>query len=156
MRVGIGYDIHVLKKGIPLVLGGVKLPSAKGPAGHSDGDALIHAIVDALLGAMAAGDIGDHFSDKDPKWKGADSRLFLRAVRKMLKQKRYRIASIDSVVIIEAPKLAPHKLAMREAIAKDLGVEVSVVSVKAKTHEKVGAIGRGKAVACYAVASIGK
>lgn len=154
MRVGIGYDIHRLEKGRKLLLGGVHIPHPKGLSGHSDGDVLIHAVVDALLGAAALGDIGGHFSDRDLKNKNADSRLFLRAVRRMLKEKKLQVINIDAVVITEAPKLFAYKAEMAANLAKELGIKSSQVSVKAKTNEGLGEVGRGKAVACHAAASL--
>ena len=154
MRVGIGYDIHLLKKGRKLLLGGVRVPHSRGCVGHSDGDALIHAVVDALLGAAGLGDIGGHFSDKDARYKNADSRLFLRALRDLLKKKRLRIANVDAVLVAERPDLSVFKKRMNASIAAQLGVPVSRVNVKAKTNEGLGPVGKGEAIACYAVASL--
>ena len=153
-RSGIGYDLHRLAQGRKLILGGVEVPFEKGPVGHSDGDALSHAICDALLGAAALGDIGTHFPDTDSKWKGASSLLFLEHVRKLLTERGLRIAHIDAVVIIEKPKLGPHFSAMREALAKALGTKLEQINLKAKTNEGVGEIGRGEAIAAQAIATL--
>ena len=155
MRVGIGYDIHRLKRGLPLKLGGVRVPYTHGLSGHSDGDALLHAVTDALLGAAGLGDIGEHFSDRDAKFKNADSRIFLKAVTGMLARKKWEILNVDSVIIAEKPKLSVFKKRVRETLAEILGVSVSRVNIKAKTHEGLGPVGRGRAIACYAVAAIG-
>ena len=154
MRVGIGYDIHRLKKGRKLRLGGVSVPHTHGLTGHSDGDALIHAVVDALLGAAGLGDIGAHFSDKDTRFRNADSRLFLRAAREMLKKKKLRVVNVDSVIITEKPNLLKYKNLMSQAMARELELPASRVNVKAKTNEGLGVVGKGKALACYAVASL--
>ncbi len=154
MRVGIGYDIHALVKGRPFLLGGVRVTHSKGPAGHSDGDVLYHAIVDALLGAAGMGDIGEHFPDTDPRYKGTNSLLFIRKVREILRRGRFKIVNIDSVLLAEEPKLGPYKQKIRSNVAKALGIPASRVNVKAKTKEGFGAIGKKQAVACYAVASL--
>jgi 2-C-methyl-D-erythritol 2,4-cyclodiphosphate synthase len=156
MCVGIGYDIHVLKKGRKLILGGVEIPHSKGLFGHSDGDALFHALVDAALGAAGLGDIGEHFSDRDPRWKGASGELFARKTAQLLKQKRLRVAQIDSVLILEAPKLSAYKKAMRAKIAFAFGLAPERVNVKAKTNEGLGPIGRGEAIAATAVVLLEK
>jgi 2-C-methyl-D-erythritol 2,4-cyclodiphosphate synthase len=153
-RSGIGYDLHRLAQGRKLILGGVEVPFEKGPVSHSDGDALSHAICDALLGAAALGDIGTHFPDTDSKWKGASSLLFLEQVRQLLAERGLRIAHIDAVVIIEKPKLGPHFSAMREALAKALGTKLEQINLKAKTNEGVGEIGRGEAIAAQAIATL--
>ena len=153
-RVGIGYDIHALRRGRPFVLGGVRIPFPKGPVGHSDGDALIHALVDAVLGAMGEGDIGDHFPDSEKRWKGADSALFVHEVRRLLKKRHFKIVHLDSVVLIEAPRLAPYKIKIRRHLAGLFGLPLSAVSVKAKTNEGFGAVGKNQAVACYAIAGL--
>ena len=153
-RSGIGYDLHRLAEGRKLILGGIEVPCEKGPVGHSDGDALAHAICDALLGAAGLGDIGTHFPDTDPQWKGASSLVFLETIRKLLDQRRLRIAHIDAIVIAERPKLGPHFPAMREALGKALGVEPARINLKAKTHEGVGEIGRGEALAAQAIATL--
>ncbi len=152
MRVGIGYDYHRLVEGRKLVLGGVEIPFGKGLAGHSDGDVLTHAICDALLGAAGLGDIGQHFPDSDPQWKGADSMQFLARVVELLGEKGLRVAQVDCIVLAQEPKLAPHFARMRERLAKTLGIEQAQVNVKAKTTEGLEAIGRGEAMAAQAVA----
>ncbi len=154
MRSGIGYDLHRLQEGRKLVLGGVAVPFEKGPAGHSDGDALSHAICDALLGAAGLGDIGTHFPDTDARWTGISSLVFLEEVRKLLVESHLRILHIDAVVITEMPKLAPHFLAMREALARALDIRPEQVNLKAKTNEGVDAIGRGEAIAAQAIATL--
>ena len=154
VRCGIGYDLHRLTGGRKLVLGGVEVPFDKGPLGHSDGDVLSHAICDALLGAAGFGDIGTHFPDTDPKWKGANSLLFLEHARKLLDEKHLTIEHVDAVVITEKPKLGPHFPKMREALAKSLGVKPETIHLKAKTNEGVDAIGRGEAIAAYVVATV--
>ena len=153
-RAGIGYDLHRLAEGRPLVIGGVTLPFDKGPVGHSDGDVLAHAICDALLGAAGLGDIGTHFPDTDPRWKGVASLRFLEHVRGLLAARRLTIAHVDAVVICERPKLGPHFPAMREALAGSLGVPPDRISLKAKTNEGVDAVGRGEAIAAHAVATL--
>ena len=152
MRVGIGYDYHRLEAGRKLILGGAEIPFSKGLAGHSDGDVLTHAICDAILGAAGLGDLGQHFPDTDPKWKDARSLDLLARVVKMIGEKGLRVAQVDSVVIAEAPKLAPHFARMRETLARALGVEPAEVNVKAKTTEGLEAVGRGEAMAAQAVA----
>jgi 2-C-methyl-D-erythritol 2,4-cyclodiphosphate synthase len=153
-RCGIGYDLHRLAKGRKLIVGGVELPFEKGPVGHSDGDVLAHALCDALLGAAGLGDIGTHFPDTDPKWKGANSLLFLEHARKLLDEKQFAIEHVDAVVITEKPKLGPHFPKMREALAKALGIPPEKIHLKAKTNEGVDAIGRGEAIAAFVIATI--
>lgn len=153
-RTGIGYDLHRLAEGRKLILGGIELPFPKGPVGHSDGDALAHAMCDALLGAAGLGDIGTHFPDTDPKWKDAASLRFLEHIRGLLDEHRFRIEHIDAIVITEKPKLGPHFPAMREALAKSLGIAQSQINLKAKTNEGVDAIGRGEAIAAQVVATL--
>ena len=153
-RAGIGYDLHRLAEGRKLILGGIEVPFHKGSVGHSDGDALAHAICDALLGAAGLGDIGTHFPDTDPKWKDVSSLRFLERVRELLVEQRLRIAHIDAVVITEKPKLGPHFPAMREALAKSLGISTSAINLKAKTNEGVDAIGHGEAVAAQAIVTL--
>lgn len=155
-RSGIGYDLHRLAEGRKLIIGGIELPFEKGPVGHSDGDVLSHCICDALLGAGGLGDIGTHFPDTDPKWKGVSSLLFLEHTRMLLDAGGLSIVHIDAIVVIEKPKLGPHFPAMRAALARALGIAPEQVNLKAKTNEGVGAIGRGEALAAYAVASIGE
>ena len=153
-RAGIGYDLHRLAEGRKLILGGIELPFPKGPVGHSDGDALAHAMCDAILGAAGLGDIGTHFPDTDPKWKDASSLRFLEHVRDLLAQHGFRIVHIDATVITEKPKLGPHFPAMREALAKSLGIAPAMINLKAKTNESVDAIGRGEAIAAQAIATL--
>ena len=154
MRCGIGYDLHRLEAGRKLIVGGIELPFDKGPVGHSDGDVLVHALCDALLGAAGLGDIGTHFPDTDPKWKDANSLLFLEYMKKLLAEKNLAIAHVDAVVILERPKLGPHFPKMREALAGALGVTSEKIHLKAKTNEGVDAVGRGEALACYVVATL--
>lgn len=145
-RVGFGNDIHRLVENKPLILGGVQIPSDKGAEGHSDADALLHAVTDAILGALALGDIGAHFSDRDERWKNADSLVFLRFTVGLMKEKGFRVVNLDSTISLEKPKLRPHIDAMREILAKTLEIEIDCVSVKAKTGEKIGAVGESRAV----------
>jgi 2-C-methyl-D-erythritol 2,4-cyclodiphosphate synthase len=151
---GIGYDLHRLVAGRKLMIGGVEVPSDKGSEGHSDGDVLSHAICDALLGSASLGDIGTHFPDTDPKWKGASSLLFLEHIAKMLHDRRLRIVHVDAIVVCERPKLGPHFPAMRTALARSLGIASGAVSLKAKTNEGVDAVGRGEAIAAHAIATV--
>ena len=153
-RCGIGYDLHRLAEGRPLMVGGVRVPFEKGPEGHSDGDVLAHAICDALLGAAGAGDIGTHFPDTDPKWKGAASLKFLEHARGLVESRGLKIEYIDAVVICERPKLGPHFPAMRDALSKALHIAPSMINLKAKTNEAVDAIGHGEAIAAQAVATL--
>ncbi len=153
-RCGIGYDLHRLEEGRKLIVGGIELPFDKGPVGHSDGDVLAHALCDALLGAAGLGDIGTHFPDTDPKWKGANSMLFLEHARKLVDEKHLAIEHIDAVVIAEKPKLGPHFPKMRGALAKALSVGPEKINLKAKTNEGVDAIGRGGAIAAYVIATL--
>jgi 2-C-methyl-D-erythritol 2,4-cyclodiphosphate synthase len=150
MRTGIGYDIHPLVKGRPLVLGGVSIPFEKGLAGHSDGDALTHAIIDALLGAAALGDIGAHFPAGDARFEGASSVDLLTDASKLVGGAGHRIVNVDSSVIAEAPRLAPHVEAMRQALADAIGIDSRAVSVKATTSDGLGATGRGEGIAALA------
>ena len=151
---GIGYDLHRLVEGRKLMIGGVEVPFDKGPQGHSDGDVLAHAICDALLGAAGLGDIGTHFPDTDPKWKGAVSLIFLEHIRTLLSNKRFRIVNIDAIVVCERPKLGPHFPAMRAALAKALGITADEINLKAKTNEGVDAVGRGEAIAAHVIATL--
>ena len=150
-RIGEGWDIHALVEGRKLILGGVEIPYAKGLQGHSDADALLHAITDALLGAAALGDIGSHFPDTDVQFKGADSATLLAEIARRVRAKGFEIGNVDSTVIAQAPKLAPHIAAMRARIAEVLGVALEQVNVKAKTAEKMGPVGEGKAMEARAV-----
>ena len=154
MRIGTGYDVHKLAEGRKLIIGGVEIPYEKGLLGHSDADVLVHAIMDALLGAAALGDIGKHFPDTDPKYKGADSLMLMREVRRILKENGYRIGNVDSTIIAQAPKMSPHIDTMRRNIADALGLDVSQVSVKATTEERLGFTGRGEGISAQAVALI--
>ena len=151
---GIGYDLHRLVEGRKLMIGGVEVPFEKGSEGHSDGDVLCHALCDALLGAASLGDIGTHFPDTDPKWKGVSSLVFLEHVRKMLADRRLRIVHADAIVICERPKLGPYFPAMRAALAKSLGITTGEINLKAKTNEGTGEIGRGEAIAAHAIATL--
>ncbi|MBP8823751.1 MAG: 2-C-methyl-D-erythritol 2,4-cyclodiphosphate synthase [Flavobacteriales bacterium] len=151
VRTGFGYDSHRLVEGRPFMLGGVRIPFEKGGLGHSDADALLHAITDALLGAVALGDIGLHFPDTDAAWKNADSRHLLAHVVQLLHGRGWTVGNMDCTVVLEQPKLRPHVDAMRETIAGLLEVQVDAVSVKASTNEKMGFTGRGEGVAAYAV-----
>lgn len=156
IRVGEGWDIHALVDGRPLVLGGVRIPHDKGLLGHSDADALLHAITDALLGAAALGDIGRHFPDTDLAFKGADSGVLLAEAARRVRAKGYAIGNVDSTVIAQAPKLAPHIETMRSRIAALLEIDPDQVNVKAKTAEKMGPVGEGKAMEARAVVLLGK
>lgn len=153
-RTGIGYDLHRLAEGRKLMIGGVEVPFDKGPIGHSDGDVLAHALCDALLGAAVLGDIGTHFPDSDPQWKGASSLLFLEHLKKLLTSHNLRVLHVDAVVILEKPKLGPHFPAMRDALARSLGIKVDQINLKAKTNEGVDAVGRGEAIAAHVIATI--
>jgi 2-C-methyl-D-erythritol 2,4-cyclodiphosphate synthase len=154
MRVGIGYDIHKLVEGRKLILGGVEIPHSKGLLGHSDSDALTHAVCDALLGAAALGDLGAHFPDNDPRFSGASSISMLARVAGLLREKGYVIDNIDTVIMAEQPKLAPYISAMRERLSRILEIETDRVSIKAKTGEGLDAVGRGEAIAAHAVVLI--
>jgi 2-C-methyl-D-erythritol 2,4-cyclodiphosphate synthase len=153
-RVGLGNDVHRLVPGRKLILGGVRIPFDQGPQGHSDGDALAHALTDALLGAAALGDIGTHFPDSSPQWRNASSLLFLRHARKLLDESGYAVVNVDATISLERPKLAPYIAKMRKKIAAALGVKPAQVSVKAKTGEGLDAVGRGEALRADAVALI--
>ncbi len=155
MRIGHGYDLHALAPGRRLVLGGVEIPHSHGPIAHSDGDVLLHALADALLGAAALGDIGQHFPDTDPAFAGADSRTLLRHVAALVRDAGYSVANVDATVLAQRPKLAPHRDAMRANIAADLGLDIDAVSVKATTTEGLGPVGRGEAISAHAVCLLG-
>ena len=152
MRIGSGFDVHALVPGRRLVLGGVDIPYDRGLDGHSDADVLLHALADAILGALALGDIGRHFPDTDPRWKGADSRALLRHVAALAAERGFAIGNVDVTVIAQAPRIAPHVAAMRANIAADLGCDEGAVSVKATTTERLGFTGRGEGIAAQAVA----
>lgn len=151
MRIGHGYDVHRLTQGRKLILGGVDIPYERGLDGHSDADVLLHAVSDALLGAAALGDIGKHFPDSDPAYKGADSRVLLRHVVSLLKDKGYRIGNVDVTVIAQRPKLAPYIQQIRENLGEDLGVPPDRVNIKATTEEHLGFTGEGLGIACHGV-----
>lgn len=155
-RIGIGNDIHRLVEGRKLILGGVEIPYDKGLLGHSDADSLSHAITDALLGAAGLGDIGTHFSDKDPRWKNADSQMFLQAVCQMLAERGWRIVNIDATILAERPKMMPHIPAMKETLAATMNIEAARLNLKAKTNEGLDAIGRGEAIGAQAIALLEK
>lgn len=154
MRIGHGIDVHRFGPGDHVVIGGVRIPHDRGVVAHSDGDVALHALCDALLGAAALGDIGRHFPDADPRWRGADSRTLLRAVRELLAGHGLRPLSVDVTVVAQAPRLAPHVPAMRANIAADLGLDADRVSVKATTSEGLGFTGRGEGIAALAVALV--
>ena len=154
MRIGIGYDLHKLVKGRRLTLGGINVPFDKGLFGHSDADVLLHAVIDALLGAAALGDIGEFFPDTDKKYKDASSAALLEKAAGLIKQKGYSINNIDAVIVLERPKLAGFKKKMAENVARILNIPKNKVNVKAKTNEGLGWIGKGKAIAAYAVAAL--
>ena len=156
MRVGLGYDVHKLVEGRDLIIGGVNIPYEKGLLGHSDADVLLHAISDALLGAAALGDIGKHFPDTDPKYKGADSLKLLEYVGNLLEENLYIIENIDATIIAQRPKMAPHIQQMRENIARVLGLEVDQVNVKATTEEGLGFTGSGEGISSQAICMIEK
>jgi 2-C-methyl-D-erythritol 2,4-cyclodiphosphate synthase len=151
MRIGIGYDVHRLAEGRPLILGGVDIPHDRGPLGHSDADLLTHAVIDALLGAAALGDIGSHFPDTDPAWKGADSLGLLAAVVERVGEAGYRVGNVDVSVSLQRPKLRPHIEAMRANLARVLAVDLRQVSVKATTGEGMGFVGREEGASAHAV-----
>lgn len=152
MRIGQGYDVHALVPGRKLIIGGVDIPYERGLVGHSDADVLLHAICDALLGAAGLGDIGTHFSDTDARYRGADSRELLRRVARLVSDRGFTIVNIDSTIIAQAPRMAPHIAHMRENIAADLGLAVDDINIKAKTAEHLGALGRAEGIAAQAIA----
>lgn len=152
MRIGHGYDVHCFGEGDFVVLGGVRIPHRFGLLAHSDGDVLLHALSDALLGAAALGDIGKHFPDTDPAFKGADSRALLRHVFKQIQVKGWKVGNVDATIVAQAPKMAPHIDLMRGLIAEDLQVDLDQVNVKATTTEKLGFVGREEGIAVHAVA----
>ena len=151
MRIGQGYDLHTLVDGAALTIGGVKIPHSKGFKAHSDGDVLVHAIIDSILGAMGEKDIGTFFPDNDPKYKGADSFLLLDEVVALVEKNGYEISNIDTTIVAEAPKMAPHIDEMKDNLAKVLKIARSQIGIKAKTNEGTDAIGRGEAIAAWAV-----
>jgi 2-C-methyl-D-erythritol 2,4-cyclodiphosphate synthase len=150
-KIGIGYDLHRLAEGRPFRLGGVKIPSDTGPVGHSDGDALLHALTDALLGALGEGDIGRLFPDTDPRWKDALSVIFVREAMSRVRAAGLTVVNADVVAAVERPRIAPHVERMKDVIAPVLGVDRAAVGIKAKTNEGLGDVGEGRAVACWAV-----
>lgn len=152
MRIGHGYDAHGFVSGRPLILGGVHIPNDKGLAAHSDGDAVIHALCDALLGAAALGDIGQHFPDTDQSFENIDSRLLLRHVACLLQECAYSVVNADITILVQAPKMAPHIDSMRANLAADLGVDITAINIKASTTENMGFVGRREGVVAYAVA----
>jgi 2-C-methyl-D-erythritol 2,4-cyclodiphosphate synthase len=154
VRVGIGYDVHRLVTGRKLILGGISIPFEKGLLGHSDADVLIHAIMDALLGALALGDIGQHFPDTNPELAGVSSVALLEQVKELLDQKGWRLGNLDSVVVAQRPRLAPHVQSMRENLARIMAVTLDQISLKATTTEGLGFTGTGEGIAAYAVASL--
>jgi 2-C-methyl-D-erythritol 2,4-cyclodiphosphate synthase len=156
IRTGLGWDVHRTAAGRPLILGGITVPADFGLEGHSDADVLAHAITDALLGAAALGDIGMHFPDSDPRWKGCDSLVFLRHARSLVEERGWRIVNIDSIVILERPKLKDYRTAIRGKLAEALGLEPDRVSVKFKTAEKVGPVGEGRSAEAQAVVTLAK
>ena len=156
IRIGNGYDIHRLVEGRPLILGGVKIEHSLGLLGHSDADALTHAIMDAMLGALSLGDIGHYFPPTDPKWAGADSLVLLEQVHQLIEERGWKISNIDSVIVAERPKLKPHIGAMRDRLAQVLKLDPDQIGVKATTNEKLGPVGEEKAIVSYAVALLHK
>jgi len=154
LRIGQGYDVHVFEPGDHVMLGGVRIPHTQGIRAHSDGDVLLHALCDALLGAAALGDIGMHFPDTDPRWRGADSRVLLRHVRELLEQRSFAVVNVDTTVLADAPRLGKHRETMRANIGADLELPLERVNVKATTSEGVGFIGRREGLACHAIALI--
>jgi 2-C-methyl-D-erythritol 2,4-cyclodiphosphate synthase len=156
LRIGYGVDVHQLAAGYPLWIGGIQLQSELGAVGHSDADVLIHAICDALLGALALRDIGYHFSDQDPQFKGIDSKILLTRVIDLVKGKGYAIVNIDATVILESPKVNPHIAKMQEVLAAILGIQTDELSIKATTHEKVDSFGEKRAIKAYAAALLYK
>jgi 2-C-methyl-D-erythritol 2,4-cyclodiphosphate synthase len=153
-RVGIGYDVHPLVEGRKLFLGGIELVHEKGLEGHSDADVLIHALADAVLGALGAGDIGHHFPNTDERWRGVSSLVFLREIRKLLQKRGAVLENVDASVIAEAPKIAPHLEKMKAALGEALGLPVERINLKATTNEKLGFAGRGEGIAAMAVACV--
>ena len=153
-RIGLGFDVHQLKEGEEFILGGIKLPHYKGPDGHSDADVLMHAICDALLGAIGEGDIGSFFPPSDAQWKDAPSKIFLEEAARQVEKRGGRINNVDAMLIAEAPKIGPHISAMKENVAAALSIDASAVGIKATTNETMGFVGRGEGMAAHAVASV--
>ncbi len=156
IRVGFGYDVHQLKEGYDFWLGGIKLEHEKGAVGHSDADVLIHVICDALLGAANMRDIGYHFSDKDPKYKGIDSKILLKDVMKLIREKGFEVGNVDSTICLQIPKVNPHIPAMKECLAEVMGIDEEDISIKATTTEKLGFVGREEGVSAYCTVLIQK
>ena len=156
IRIGNGYDVHALADGLPMFLGGVAIPSGRGFVAHSDGDVAIHALCDGLLGALALGDIGKHFPDSDPRYKGIDSKRLLEQVTALVREQGWTVGNVDLTIALQAPKLAPHIPAMRQTMASILGVGVEQVSVKATTTERLGFVGRGEGCEVWATVLIKK
>ena len=154
LRIGNGYDVHALAQGLPMWLGGVRIPSETGFVAHSDGDVAIHALCDALLGALALGDIGHLFPDTSDEWKGIDSKILLGKVVELLRERGFRVGNVDVTIALQRPKLAPHIVSMRETLAPILGVSVDAVSVKATTTERLGFVGRGEGCEVWASAIV--
>ncbi|HNV79485.1 MAG TPA: 2-C-methyl-D-erythritol 2,4-cyclodiphosphate synthase [Thermomonas sp.] len=150
-RIGQGFDVHAFGDGDHVMLGGVRVPHARGVLAHSDGDVVLHALCDAILGALALGDIGKHFPPSDARWKGADSRAFVRHCDALIREHGWKVGNCDLTVVCERPKVGPHAMAMRETIAADLGIDIDRVSVKATTTETLGFTGRGEGIAAQAV-----
>ncbi len=155
-RIGIGYDVHRLEEGRKLIIGGVEIPHEKGLLGHSDADVLIHAVMDAILGALGAGDIGRHFPDNDTAFKDIDSRILLRRVSALMEERAYRIGNLDAVIIAQAPKMLPHIEAMKKNIAEDLGTDSERLNIKATTTERLGFEGRGEGIAAQVAVLLSK
>ena len=156
MRIGHGYDVHRLVEGRKLILGGVEIPYEKGLLGHSDADVLVHAVMDAVLGAAALGDIGKHFPDTDPEYAGADSLMLARHVARIVRENGWKVENIDSTILCQKPKLAPYIPEMRRRLANAMGIDAALLSVKATTEEHLGFTGAGEGMACHAVALLGK
>jgi 2-C-methyl-D-erythritol 2,4-cyclodiphosphate synthase len=156
IRIGMGFDVHELEEGRDFWMGGIKLPATKGATGHSDADVLIHAICDALLGAANLRDIGFHFSNKDDRWKGMDSKVFLKEVTRMLTEKNWKVGNVDCTICLENPKINPHISEMKAVLAPLMNIMIDDISIKATTNEKLGYVGREEGVCAYAVALIHK
>lgn len=154
LRTGIGFDVHAFAEGRKLILGGIEIPYEKGLSGHSDADVVLHAITDALLGSIALGDIGTHFPDDDPRYKNADSTIFLKRAHELLRNKGYYINNIDTVIMLQQPKISPHTQKMREGISKILDIGSDRISIKATTTEKLGFVGREEGISVMAVATV--
>lgn len=151
IRIGHGFDLHRLEPGLKLVVGGVHIAHEMGCAAHSDGDVVYHAVVDAVLGALGQDDIGQLFPDNDPKWKGADSRIFMEEATRRMRAAGYRVGNLDITVVLQRPKLSPHKAEIKRNLASHLGCDETRVNIKGKTHERVDAIGEGRAIGCHVV-----